>query len=163
MKKLTNVVANVVNGKLTITADVVEADKSEYRFPIQRVTVGYLNPDNLKWPRHIQLSGEAFFVKAYGAAMVISHDDIVKIAAAAEPKTSFAPVLKQSNDLNGENISELPVSYQWQVSENGTDWTDIPTGINAVLDSTNLIKGQLVRLVATNAAGSTVSIPIQIK
>jgi len=54
MKRLTNIKSTAINGKVTITADV-----EEFRFeqPVQQVTVGYLNPANMSWPRHCQYAG----------------------------------------------------------------------------------------------------------
>lgn len=165
MKKLINVTSAVTNGKITITADIADTDKGEFRFPVQQTTVGWINPLNMRWPRHVQISGEATFVKANGSGMAILHDDLVAIAALVEPKTSFPPVFKKS-DLTVEVASELNPSYQWQVSDKidaSQSWSNINGQISATLDKSSIKAGQFVRCVASNDSGSMISNPTQVK
>jgi hypothetical protein len=169
MKKLTNCISTVKDGKLTFTADIVEADANEFRFPVQQTTVGYINPLNMKWPRHIQVSSEATFVKAFGNGMAISHDDLVEMAAKVEPKTSFPPLFKtqpKSESLTVEISSELNPDFQWQLSatiDNTASWTNISGATSSTLCKTNLPQGVWVRCVAKSDAGSMTSNPVQIQ
>ena len=162
MKALKNIQTIVKDGKVTITADIGE---QEFRFPCQQVTVGYLNPNNMAWPRHIQLSGEAIFVKAYGNGMAISNEDLVKIASVVEPKTSFSPLFKSMptpNTLTAEIISELNPDLQWQQSVDDKEWTNIEGATSATLDRTNIAAGTFVRCVASSESGATATPSVRI-
>jgi len=156
MKRLLNVQTSVANGKVTITADI---DDFQFEKPVQQVTVGYLNAINIAWPRHCQLSHEAFFVKAYNQGVGILLDELVKIAAIVEPKTTFSPALKSklSDSFALDVVSEIPLSYQWEVTNiigESQNWSKIEGQINAELDKTKVQSGQFVRCVITNDAGS---------
>lgn len=167
MKKLTNVVSKVVDGKLTVTADVTECAAGDYRFPVQQVSIGYLSDKNHQWPRHIQLSGEATFVKAFGNGMAINHDDLVSIAAVVEPKTSFPPVFKKRiPDYTVEIDTELDPDFQWQVSDSidtKQSWKDIAGQTTKTLDKSTVPPGKWVRCVASSEAGSMTSNPVIVK
>lgn len=163
MKTLTNVKIQVKDGKVTLTADI--EDKA-FSFPVQQVTVGYLNPENMKWPRHIQLSHEAVFVKAFGNGFAISQDDLVRLAAAVEPKTSYAPVFKKTENLTVEISSELDPELQWQVSERIDklqQWVDIPGEKSASLSRKPELVGKFVRCRASSDAGFTTTIPVKMQ
>jgi hypothetical protein len=160
MKKLTNVSVSVVNGKATITGDVVEAGKHGFEHPVQQVTVGYINPKNMAWPRHCQLSHEAFFVKAFGQGVGIMLDDLVAIAAVLEPKTSYPPKASQlDGSLTVQIDSELQPTLQWELSDDGKDWKPIDGETTNALDRSKY-KGKFVRLVASSEAGSITTNPI---
>jgi len=161
----------LTNSKVTISDDgktaTIVADISDVKFDMvlmQRVTIGHLNPANMRHPRHVQISNEAVFVKAFGNGFAIPLDDIVAIAAAVEPKTSFAPVFKKSaSDLTVEISSELNPDFQWQASADGKTWNDIACQTSKTLDPQTVSAGQLVRCVASSDAGSMASNPIKIK
>lgn len=165
MKTLKNVKSNLVNGKLTITADVVETTAGEFKFPVQQTTVGWLNPANLRWPRHIQISSEGVFVKSINGAMAIANDDFVAIASLVEPKTSFAPFYKTfptPQNLTVDFSTELEPKLQWQVSDSPlptSEWKDIEGEISATLKAPPT--GKYVRCVASSEAGATATPPIK--
>jgi hypothetical protein len=155
MKALKNIVTVIKDGKATITADVVE---QEFRFPCQQVTVGYLNPSNIRWPRHIQLSGEAVFVKAYGIGFAIPNEEFVKLASAIEPRTSYSPLfgkMPSPDSLTVDFNSELNPDLQWQQSADDKEWTNIEDATSVTLDRAKVAKGTFVRCVASSAAGAT--------
>ena len=160
MKRLFNFQSKLENGKITITADI---DDYKFEQPVQQVTVGHFNPDNLNWPRHVQLSHEAFFIKAFGNGVGIMIDDLVDLATLVEPKTSFPPKLdKLDSSLKVSVCSEIEPSYQWQVSDNidnRAKWTDIDGATTSELDRTKVKVGQFVRVIASSDAGSMTSNP----
>ncbi len=167
MKKLTNVISKIENGKLTITADVAEAGAGEFRFPMQQVTVGFLNPENMRWPRHIQISQEALFIKAFGNGLAIPHEALVEIAALAEPKTSYPPVFKKDlgDTLTAEISSELNPEFQWFSSPSikaDVNWTKIEGATSKTLDKSNLAN-VFVRCEISSEAGAVISNPVFIK
>lgn len=167
MKTLTNVVCKVENGKVTITADI--ADKT-FGLPVNQTTVGYLNPKNIRYPRHCQISNEAYFVKAFGNGFAIMHDDLVRIAAIVEPKTTYPPLFTKQPDSENfvvEINSELNPDFQWQVSDEiklgKENWTDIVGATDGVLDKSKVEKGKFVRCVAKSEAGTMYSNPVIVK
>ena len=101
--------------------------------------------------------------------------EFAAIAAVVEPTTSFPPVFKKGMLPPAiDYVSELPVTIKWEVSDDafptGTFkdkkpavWTVIEGQTGKTLDETNLKAGQWVRCTITNAAGSTVSAPVQKK
>lgn len=163
MKTIANCVTVVKDGKVTITADIVEKDFT--RFPVQRSTVGYLNPDNIEWPRHIQISNEAVFVKAFAVGVAMSLDDLVAIAAAVEPKTSYPPKFKKADSVSVEIASELSPSFQWQSADDIRNpvWQDIPGAVSSSLDAKMVQPGKFVRCVAKSDAGEMYSRPVMTK
>ena len=68
MKSLQNPVTKVsADGKkCTVEFDIIEKDFTQ--FLVQRVTVGHLSKENMRHPRHVQISEEAVFVKALAMA-----------------------------------------------------------------------------------------------
>jgi len=157
MKKLGNTTCTIKDGKVTITGDI---EDFKFEQPVQQVTVGYLNTDNFHWPRHCQLSHEAFFVKAFGNGVGIMLDDLVKIASIIEPKTSYPPIAsKLDNTLTVDINSELQPDLQWEVSDDGKDWKPIEGAKSNTLDKTNYAK-KFVRLVASSEAGSVTTNPV---
>ena len=175
MKKLTNVKCTATGNKITICADIVEADAGEFRFPAQRTTVGYLHEANPNWPRHVQVSNEAIFVKSAQNGLAITLDDFVSIATCAEPKTASPPVLVKVQDLTAEISSELNPDFQWQVSDNPRPiadkpstpppqpvWTDIKGATVKTLDKAMVKSGQWVRCIISSESGSLTSNPIKI-
>lgn len=164
MKRLTNIKTTANNGKITIEADV-----EEYKFehPVQQVTVGYLNPNNLTWPRHCQLSHEAFFVKAFGQGVGIMLEDLVAIASVIEPKTTFPPVVKDklNNSLTVNIVSELNPDIQWEVSNEigeNQNWEKIEGANTSVFDKNKVKLGQFVRCVASSEAGFIATNPVMV-
>jgi hypothetical protein len=166
MKKLTNVKTTVTGSKVTICADIVDAAPTDFKWPVQQTTVGWLNPANLRWPRHIQISSEAVFVKSMNGGMAITNDDLVALAALVEPKTSFPPFFKSfpsPQSLTVDFSTELDPKLQWQVSDTPLPdgkWTDIEGAISRTLD--NPPKGKFVRCVASSEAGATATPAIRV-
>ncbi len=166
MKKLINLKSTVAAGKITICADIVETSPGEFRFPAQQVTVGMINPANPRWPRHIQLSSEAVFVKSINGAFAITNDDLANIASMVEPKTSYAPLFKKfpsPSALTVDFSSELDPKLQWQESDKSDpsgEWSDILGEIGVTLQ--NPTAGKYVRCVASSEAGTTATPPIKI-
>ncbi len=166
MKKLTKIIVTIKNGKGFMTFDIVEAAPSDFRFPVQQTTVGWLNPANLRWPRHIQLSSEAVFVKSANGGMAITNDDLVALAALVEPKTSFPPFYKTfptPQSLTVDFSTELEPKLQWQSSNSPlpeSEWTDIEGETKPTLE--NPPKGKYVRCVASSDAGRTATPPVRV-
>jgi len=169
MKQLTNITVTVSAGKLTLTGDIIDADPNQFRFPARQTTELMLNPNNRNWPRHIQLTHKAIFVKAFGNAFVMTHEDFVKIASAVEPKTTFPPLFRgnaQVGNIGSELCSELKPDLQWQVSDSigkGANWTNITGQTAGILAQGSAKSGQYVRLVASSEAGSMSSMAVQVK
>jgi len=162
MKALANVKTTVQENKVTITADIVDR---QFGLPIQQVTVGYLNPKNPRWPRHVQLSGEAVFVRAYGIGFGIMNDDLVNIAAKVEPRTSFSPkfsAMPIPGKLEVDFCSELDPELQWQQSADNKEWLDILGETGRTLDKGKAAPGSWVRCVASSAAGATATPPVKV-
>jgi hypothetical protein len=160
MKILSNVVTVVKDGKVTITADI--ADKS-FQWPVQQTTVTHIAAENVRFPRHVQLSHEAVFVKNGPIGFAIEREDLVNIAKEVEPQTSYRPVVSKSDGpFSAKFVSELPLTYKWQNSAAGKVFVNIEGQTNQTLDLTKVVKGEFVRCVATNAAGSTATAPVQV-
>ena len=159
MKCLSNFKTTINGNKVIIEADITEVTFGQR---VQQVTVGYYNPTNLQWPRHCQLSHEAFFIKAFGHGVGVKLEDLVALASAIEPRTTFPPKLNSKLDsaLKVEIGSELTPTLQWQVSDNvdkRADWKDIPGATGPELDRTLVQTGQFVRVIAKSEAGEMVS------
>jgi hypothetical protein len=56
--------------------------------------------------------------------------------------------------LTTKVASELPVTYQWQSSDDANSWVDVVGQVGTGFDITQF---NYVRCVATNGAGSTIS------
>lgn len=168
MKKLTQVKTVVSGDSVTITGKIVDTLPHEFKFPIQQVSIGYLNPDNIRHPRHVQISGEAVFVKGRGNAFVITHDDLVSIAAQVEPLTSYQPwfnKMPSADKLTVEFSSELEPSLQWKWSDGPAPdgkWTNIEGATTATLTKTDALKDKWVSCVASSNAGATSTPPIKL-
>jgi hypothetical protein len=141
--------------------------------PTRLVTVHNSAVLNPQWIRNLQLSSEFVFIKRYGSPTVGVHvDDLIALAIAIEPKLSWPPLFKllpqnqsikagETANLSIETVSELPdVTYQWQSSIDGKDWTDIKDAVSGSLAG---IGGGFYRCVATNAAGSSSTEPAHVK
>ena len=177
MKTLCNTKTTIsADGKTaTITGDIVE--KKFDLWAVTRTTHGYLNPKNMAHHRHIQSSHEALFVYSGQHYFGISHDDLVSIAAAIEPKTSFAPKLdKVEQDLTVHLESELNPYLQWEVGDKVTtefkknhfreeilNWRKIEGQTKPTLDKSTVKPGQFVRCVASSEAGSMTSNAVEVK
>ena len=146
-----NIAADGKSG--TMAFEIVDAPFN--RLLISRNTHNHSNPDATKHPRHIQSSNEAVFVFSRMIGFFIPNKCIAQLAAAVEPKTTFAPVFKK----DGTVASEIPVTYQWQVSDDGKTWTNINGETNPTVDAADIKPGQWTRCIATNANGSTTSNP----
>ncbi len=160
MKTLTNHKVEVANGKLTITADIVEADPGQFKFPAQQQTVTWINPHNHAWHRHVQISNEAVFVKAFANGLAVPLHMLVEVAGRVEPKTSYPPFFRRQSDLKVEISSELEPDFQWQVSDKiGVlqSWSNIDGETKLGLDVSKVNKGQFVRLKASSEAGEMFS------
>lgn len=169
MKTLTNVKCECVNGKFTMTADVVE-QAFDPRFT-QRQTFLHQSPSNMKHHRHIQGSHEAIFVKHRGFGVAFLHDLFMEMALAIEPKTSYAPVNldeRMTDSLTVRIGTELTPDLQWEKSpnENGNPsatWIKIPGQTTNRLDDVERIKGFWYRLEATSEAGGMTTNAVLIK
>jgi hypothetical protein len=177
MKTLINekVVLSADGKSVTIIADVVDQPFSGLL--VTRVSHHHVNPDNIKHPRRIQSSNEAVFMEAPGTKAAIPNKFIAAIFAAIEPKTTFAPIFKKTSVPGDvQIISETPVTYQWQVSDDAFPkatadrtppppavWADISGEINPKTDLASVKLGQWIRCVASNASGKTISKPAQKK
>jgi hypothetical protein len=174
MKTLSNpkTVVSKDGKSVTITADIVDQPINENI--ITRVTHGHVDMI-ANHMRHIQSSKAGVFVRHRGYSFVVPNDVMVSIAAAVEPATSFPPIFHGVDKLTVH--SELPVEYQWQVSDdafpvavkphtppNPAVWADLPAQTADSLSKEAPVKpGQWIRLVATNATGKTISKPVRVK
>jgi hypothetical protein len=159
----------------TIVCDIADVQFSEIL--AQRVTVGHVNPIHMAHPRHVQISNEAIFVKAFNVGFAMPIDDIVSIASVVEPRTTFAPQFRKSTDsLTVQIASELDPDFQWEVSDDYNPrplghkevravatWAKIDGQTTKTLDPTKVKSGQWVRCIASSEAGSMASNPVQIK
>jgi len=171
MKTLIDHKITVDSDKITITATIAERPFAGLLTP--RVTHGHMHPENMRHGRHIQSSSEAVFVKSSSGGFSISNDMLVAIAAAANPNTSFAPVLKASEPGKVNVISESEPSFQWQVSDDAFPkgqypapaavWNDIAGATSASLDESLVKINQWIRCVVKNATGTAISAPAQKK
>jgi hypothetical protein len=157
---------------VTIVAKLEDAPFNENI--ITRVTHPHSDPV-ANHVRHIQSSNAAVFVRHRGHSVVFPNDSLISIAAAIEPATSFPPHFHQGEKLIVH--SELPTTYQWQVSDNAFPeadkphtppppavWRDIPSQTAASLsDNAPVNPGQWVRLMVTNASGKAISKPVKLK
>lgn len=172
---------NLTNPKITVSEDgksvTIVADIQDTPFQeniITRVT----HPHNdvvASHVRHVQSSNAAVFVRHRGNGFFMPNEIIIAIASAIEPATSFPPHFHGVDKLTVH--SELPFTLQWQVSDDAFPkankphtpppdaiWTDIEGQTKPELDKEAAIKsGQWIRLVATNAAGKTISKPVKVK
>lgn len=169
MKTLANIKTIVSqDGKsVTITGDIV--DKNYNMILVRRVTVGHLNRQNMRHIRHIQVSDQAVFTKYCADGFAWELDDLVAIAAQINPKTSFAPVISNvKGSLQVSIASELPSTLQWQLCADKrltktSVWTAIAEATQPTLAATDSMKGNWVRCQATNAVGTSFSVPQIVK
>lgn len=152
--------------KVTIECDVVWQEVNHMM--TTRVSHGHLNPDYHKHPRVVQSSNTAVFIKSRHGHFQIPNDVLAAIAAVIEPRTTFAPQFKKSSKPGCVDcVSELPVTYQWQISDDpapiGTfpppvaKWDDIPNATEKEFNTSSIADGKWIRCIATNLSGSTVS------
>ena len=173
MKTLTNPQITVsADGKTaTIVASIEDLPFQENI--ITRVT----HPHNdvvAEHVRHIQSSNAAVFVRHRGTSFVMPNETMIAIAAAIEPLTSFPPVIQKGDKISIH--SELPATYQWQVSDDAFPaatqphtpappavWLDLAGQTAASIGENADVKiGQWIRLVVTNACGKTISKPVKV-
>jgi hypothetical protein len=164
MKTIIDTTVTVKDGIVTMTGKLVDR---QFGFPTMQQTVPFADANNARWMRHIQISQQATFVKAFGNGFGFPHEVLVKIATACEPKTSYPPVFKKGEDeLVAEISSEIEPTLQWEVSDGVKEssvWKPIEGQTSRALDKTKVTKGQFVRLVATSEAGQMISNPVLIK
>ena len=157
MKTITNIKStySIESGKITMTADVVD---KPYGFPVQQVTIGNMVATNPRIPRHVQISPEALFVKRFGADNVaFDLNELVDVALAVDRKLGDAPVIQiqpTPESLKVAVITETEPRYQWQVSDDGKSWSDVPA---ANFDSFTGESGKFYQCVIVNSSGRTVS------
>ena len=176
MTTLTVNTVTVVGTSVTIVGTL-----SSQTFPIQnqQTSIGDIPALNTNWSRNVQISSQGIFCKRYGAqsfAMLLP--SFSEIAYNVNASLTFAPYITLVNFLNNpvahptntaiatNAVSELPMTYQWQVSlDGGTTWNNCTdavyagTGTSSVLIisvSTGL-NGYKYRCQVTNAAGTTTS------
>lgn len=174
MKTLTSPQITVDGDKITIVSTI--KDLPFNNLLTTRVSHGHLHPENLRHPRRIQSSSAAVFVESPAGKIAIPNQFIAAIAAYAFPASSFTPVFKAGSNPNKVMVvSETPVTFQWQVSDNEAFvisdkpntaptpavYTDIPNATGDSLDESLVKSKQWIRCVATNLAGQTISKPIQ--
>lgn len=159
MKTLNNIKSSIVNGKLTLTADIVEKDYSG--FPVQQQTIVHVASGNRGHHRHIQISQAGAIVRTPGKnlGVVFEKQFLVDLATDIEPRLSYAPVAsKLGKELTVNIASELKPDLQWQVSaDNGKTFTDISGQTTNTLDKTKVGKKNHVRLKASSEAGTMIS------
>lgn len=162
---LKNIILSDDGKSVTITADI--ADLPFNKLLVTRVTHTHVNPDNHKHGRAVQMSNEAIFVHSRRGSVALSNDFFAKIAATVEPLTSFPPVIQKGSIGKIKVVSELPITYKWQVSDDafqkGThplpepQWQDIPNSNSESLDESTIEENKWVRCVVTNGAGMSVT------
>jgi len=162
MKTLSNIQTILKDGKVTITADVVE---QQFTHPVQQVTVGFMAAGNPHWIRHAQISQEAIFFKRLGVGFAIPIEEFNdKVAMVIEPNLTFPPRYRKSyNPLRVDFDSELTPVLQWESAEeiNG-EWKPIAGQTTNVLDPATVAKGAWVRCVASSDAGNTTTPPMKL-
>lgn len=171
MKTLRSAEISVEGDTITIKAKIV--DQPFQGILITRVTHGHLNHENMRHPRRIQSSSEAVFVEAPMAKIAIPNKLVSRIAAAMEPMTSFPPKIKRESKPNEILVcSEIPVTYQWQISNNPKPiadkphtppppaiWNDISGETSNIIDESKVEVGKWIRCVVKNAAGTLITVP----
>ena len=163
----------ITSAEATLSADgktlTVICDVSEQPFNSLLTTRNshfHINPLHDAHPRRIQSSNAAIFCEAptpdhKTAKAAILNEAVAAIFAVLEPQTTFLPQLKKMDTGAIHVISEIPVTFQWQVSDDNKTWMDIAGQTGANLDDAATQPGQWSRLVITNAAGSTIGPPLQ--
>jgi len=162
MKTLSNIQTTVKNGKVTITADIVE---KQFTYPVQQVTIGFHAEGNPHWIRHTQISQQAIFFKHLAVGFAIPIEEFNdKVAMVIEPKLSFPPLARRTNNpLMVDFCSELEPVLQWEIAKEHTgEWKPIKGQTSNVLDPKKLPAGSWVRCVASSDAGSTATPPYQL-
>ncbi len=159
MKSLKNIKTVVVDGKVTITADIEER---QFGFPSQQVTVLHLADNNQRWARHAQISNEAFFVKRrqFGVAFPIE-EMITQVATVIEPNLSYPALFKKyvptPDTIVADLDSELHPAFQWKIADNINDpeekWIDIEGATTPILSRKDLPPKKWVRCKAVSDAG----------
>lgn len=163
MKTLTSVKVTVTGDDITICGKIQDIPFNG--FLVTRVSHGYLHPEHMKHPRRVQSSNQAVFVEAPGIKFAIPNEVIAQIAAAAEPKTTFAPVFKRGIKLPCVSvISEIPHKVQWQISDSQKGpFSDIEGATSETLDESKVPVGKWIQCVAINATGKTTTQPAEKK
>lgn len=149
-----------------MTGDVADCLAGEFRFPARQVTISFSNSENRNWIRHVQISTEGIFVKSLGNGFVLPHEEFMKVSSVCEPKTTYPPKLKSKPSLTVEFSSELKLTLQWEASDSleagKQKWTPIEGQTSATLDPSKVSKGQFVRCIGKNDAGTFQTPPIPI-
>ena len=170
MKTLTNPRTTISTDGKTATIVVDIEDLQFNAMLTTRVSHGHLHPEHMAHPRRIQSSNAAVFLESPGAKVAITNDTLAAIISVIEPRTSFAPVFKKSSvPGNVKVVSETPVTFQWQISDNAFPegiypppvavWSNIDGATAETLDESKVPVGKWIRCIATNATGSTITKP----
>lgn len=163
MKTLANLKATVSDGKVTITADIVEKDFSQ--FPVQQQTILHASGHGLSHHRHLQIGQHGAVVKTPGknVGFVLERQSMVDLATEIEPRLAESPRLsKLTSTLTVEINSELTPNLQWQSSADQQTWDDVAGQTTNTLDKTKVEKGRHVRLKASSDAGEMFSNSVRI-
>jgi len=158
MKTITAAKATLSPDGKTLTAVFDVADQPFNALLTTRVSHTFINPLHSAHHRRIQSSNAAVFCESRQTKAAILNEALAEVFAALDPATTFAPQLKQY-DGKVNVISETPVTLQWQVSDDGKTWSDIPGATGPTLDDAATKPGQWSQLVITNSTGRTVSQP----
>lgn len=175
MKTVKNPVVTIsADGKTgSLTFEI--ADVAFSNILTSRISHGHANAENMSHRRYIQSSNAAVFVSSSKGKVAFENEFMAAIAAAVDPLTTFAPVLKKTKLPNSVSVaSETPVKYQWQISDAAFPkatqqhtpapaavWTDIPDAALETLDESKVPEGKWARCMVSNASGSVFSKPIQ--
>lgn len=158
MKTLSGVKATVTGNRVTITADIVEKDFSQ--FPVQQQTIVHVAKGNAMHHRHLHISQAGVIVRTPGkeVGFVIEKQTLIDLATQIEPRISYAPVARIGNDLTVKIASELTPDLQWEHSEDhGKTWKHVEGQTTATLDRSKVKCGNHVRLKASSEAGEMIS------
>lgn len=163
----------VDGNQVTLTGELSEY--TPFNLPGQQTTVENHPPGNKQWSRAIQLTENVVMVMRHKAKTVAL--DIKtwaeKFAPILEPSLTWAPRItrqpaatpptkdKPEVRLEVEATSEVSAQkYQWQVSEDGNNFTDCAGGNDSalVINSSPLAPGSLFyRCSVTNESGTSYS------
>lgn len=175
MKTLTKPQITVEGDTVTIVAKV--EDLPFNGMLVTRVSHLHLHEENSRHPRRVQSSNEAIFIESPNGKMAIPNGFFAEIAAHVAPETSFAPMFRKcSKPCCVETVSETPVKFQWQVSDNAFPeadkphtpppaavWSDIEGATERTINEDSVPSGKWIRCVATNSTGTTITKPAQKK
>ena len=156
MKTITKIDTKIEGNKITITGELVDV-----KFPdmvAQRMTVGHFVSTNPHRPRQCRATNQAFMVERHGAeGFAWPLDEFVALALEVDPKLSDAPLIHKNptvTDLLLDCKTETDASKQWQVSDDGTNWTNLDKELTP---DNRPQPGKHYRVVLTNKSGQSAS------